>query len=61
MKSASYLLLYVPICLVVMLVLEACRSDDYRRVFRRAAQNCATLTLVLVLASALVWVVNKYL
>ncbi|HEX7899300.1 MAG TPA: hypothetical protein VF950_16155 [Planctomycetota bacterium] len=61
MKSASYLLLYVPICLVVMLVLEACRTDDYGRVFKRAAQNFGTLTLVLVVAGALVWVVNKYL
>jgi hypothetical protein len=61
MKSASYLLLYIPVCLAVMLVLEACRTDDYRRVFKRAFQNLATLTLVLVLGGALVWVVNKYL
>lgn len=61
MKSASYLLLYIPICLVVMLVLEACRTDDYNRVFRRAARNFGTLSLVLVVAGALVWVVNKYL
>lgn len=61
MKTASYLLLYVPICLVVMLVLEACRSDDYPRVFKRALQNFATLSLVLVAGGALVWVVNKFL
>ena len=61
MKSASYLLLYIPICLVVMLVLEACRTDDYRRVVKRALQNFGTLSLVLVVAGALVWVVNKFL
>lgn len=61
MKSASYLLLYLPICLVVMLVLEACRSDDYRRVFKQAFRNFATLSGVLVFGSVLVWLVNKYL
>lgn len=61
MKTASYLLLYIPICLVVMLVLEACRTDDYRRVFKRALQNFATLTAVLVVGGAIVWVVNKFL
>lgn len=59
--SGSYLLLYVPICLVVMLVLEACRSDDPGRVARRALSNFGTLTLVLGLGGALVWMVNRYL
>lgn len=61
MKTASYLFLYIPVCLVVMLVLEACRTDDYRRVFRRALQNFGTLSSVLVLGGALVWLVNRYL
>jgi len=61
MKSASYLLLYLPICLVVMLVLEACRSDDYRRVARRALRNFGTLTLVLGLGGAAVWFINKFM
>ena len=60
MKSASYLLLYIPVCLVVMLVLEACRTDDFRRLFKRAFQNFGMLSLVLVAGSLLVWVVNKY-
>lgn len=61
MKTASYLFLYIPVCLVVMLVLEACRTDDYRRVFRRALHNFGTLSAVLVLGGALVWLVNRYL
>lgn len=60
MKSASYLLLYIPVCLAVMLVLEACRTDDFRRLFKRSAQNFGMLTLVLAIGSMLVWVVNKY-
>lgn len=60
MKSASYLLLYIPVCLAVMLVLEACRTDDFRRLFKRAAQNFGMLTLVLAVGSMFVWVINKY-
>ena len=61
MKSASFLLLYIPICLVVMLVLEACRTDDVRRIARRSFQNFGMLTLVLLSGSVVVWVINKYL
>lgn len=61
MKSASFLLLYVPICLVVMLVLEACRTDDVRRIARRSLQNFGMLTLVLFSGSVVVWLINKYM
>jgi hypothetical protein len=61
MKSASYLLLYVPICLVVMLVLEGCRSDDFPRIVRRALRNFATLTLVLAVGGFAAWIVNRFL
>jgi hypothetical protein len=60
-SQASYLLLYFPICFVVMLVLEACRSDDPARVARRALSNFASLTAVLAVGGAIVWVINKYL
>jgi len=59
--SGTYLFLYVPICLVVMLVLEGCRSDDPRRIVRRALSNFGTLTLVLGLGGALVFMVNRFL
>ncbi len=61
MKGVSYLLLYVPICLVVMLVLEACRSDNPARIVRRSFSNFGMLTLVLVVGGALVWTINRWL
>jgi hypothetical protein len=60
MSNATYLLLYVPICWAVMIVLEACRTDDLRRILKRSAQNFGVLTLVLFGGSVLVWLVNKF-
>ena len=60
MKGISYLFLYVPICIVIMLVLEACRSDDPRRILRRSFSNFGMLTLVLTVGGALVWVINRW-
>ncbi len=57
----SYLILYVPICLVILLVLEACRTDDPRRILKRSFANLGTLTLVLLIGSALVFLINRYL
>lgn len=57
----SYLLLFFPVCLVIMLVLEACRSDDPVRILKRALSNFAVLSLVLILGSVLVFFVNRYL
>ena len=61
MSHSSYLLLYVPVCFVVMLVLEASRSDDPKRILRRSLSNLLTLTLVLLGGGIVVWIVNKYL
>jgi hypothetical protein len=61
MKSASYLLLYVPVCLVVMLVLEGCRGDDYGRVLRRALRNFCTLSAVLGVGGLVAWLINRFL
>jgi len=61
MSGASYLLLYVPICLVVMVVLEACRTDDPRRILRRSLSNFGTLTVVLLAGGLLVWLANRFL
>ena len=60
-EKVSYLFLYIPICLVIMLVLEACRSDDPRRILRRSVSNFGMLTLVLSLGGAVVWAVNRFL
>ena len=57
----SYLLFYVPITLVVMLVLEACKKDEPREIAKRAFTNLGILTSVLVVGGILVFLVNKYL
>lgn len=57
----SYLILYVPICLVIMLVLEGCRSDDFRRIVRRSVVNFGTLTAVLATGGLLVWLISRFL
>ncbi len=57
----SYLFLYIPITLVVMLVLEACKRDAPKDIAKRAVANLGILTSVLVVGGVLVFLVNKYL
>lgn len=57
----SYLLLYIPICLVILVVMEACRQDDPMRIAKRALINFAILTGVLVAGSAIVHVIQRWL
>lgn len=56
----SYLLFYIPLTLVVMLVLEACKRDSVKEILRRAILNFAMLTGVLFLGGILVFLINKY-
>ena len=44
MSNLSYLVLFFPIVLVILLVLEACRSDDPRKIAKRAFANFGVLT-----------------
>jgi len=57
----SYLFLYMPIVLVILTVLEACRSDEPRKIAKRALSNFAVLTAVLVGGGAVVFLINRYL
>lgn len=61
MTGLSYLFLYIPICLVILVVLEACRTDEPSKVARRVLANFSVLTIVLVVGSALVYIINRYL
>ena len=56
----SYLILYAPITLLVLVVLETCRQDDPLKIARASARNFALLTLVLFLGSVAVFFVNRY-
>ncbi|MBV8881708.1 MAG: hypothetical protein JO332_17255 [Planctomycetaceae bacterium] len=60
MSGVSYLFLFFPIVLVILLVLEACRSDDPKSIVKRAAANLGVLTAVLVLGGAFVYVINRW-
>ncbi len=57
----SYLLLYVPICLVILVVIEACRSDDPVRILKRSFSNFGVLTLALAAGSTVIYFINRYL
>jgi hypothetical protein len=58
--SLSYLVLFFPIVLVILLVLETCRSDDPKKIAKRALSNFGVLTAVLVLGGAFVYVINRW-
>jgi hypothetical protein len=60
-KGVSYLFLYIPIVLVILTVLETCRSDDPRKILRRAFANFGMLTAVLIGGGAVVFLINRYL
>lgn len=60
MTSVWELLLYIPITLVILAVLEACRHDNPRKVLRKTAVNFGALTAVLVLGSIVIFFINKY-
>ena len=61
MKGISYLFLYVPIVLVILTVLETCRSDDPVKILKRSLMNFGVLTAVLVGGGAVVFLINRYL
>ena len=60
MSNISYLILFFPIVLVILLVLEACRSDDPKKIAKRAFANFGVLTAVLILGGAFVYVINRW-
>jgi hypothetical protein len=60
MNGISYLVLFFPIVLVILLVLETCRSDDPKKIVKRALSNFGVLTAVLVLGGAFVYVINRW-
>ena len=60
MSGISYLFLFFPIVLVILLVLEACRSDEPVKILKRALANLGVLTAVLVLGGAFVYVINRW-
>lgn len=61
MRGLLPVLLFIPVCLVMLLVLEACRSDDPARIVKRSLANFGILAAVLLAGSAVVQVISRYL
>ena len=60
MTGLSHLLLYVPVTLAVLSVIEVARTDDAKKVAKATAKNFAILTTVLAVGAAIVFFVNKF-
>ncbi len=60
MRSVWEMLLYLPIILVILSVLETCRHDDPKKILRKTAINFGALTAVLLLGSVVVFFIHKY-
>ncbi len=60
MSSVWEMLLYIPVTLVSLLVLEVCKSENPRTIVRKVLKNFTTLTLVLVMGSTAVFFLTRY-
>lgn len=60
MNSIWELLLYIPVTLVILGVLEACKHDEPRKIARRTFANFGALTAVLVIGCLVIFFINKY-
>ena len=61
MSGVSYFFLFFPIALVILLVLEMCRSDDPKRIAKRTLANLGLLTAVLTVGSVVAFLMNRFL
>jgi hypothetical protein len=57
----TYMLLYVPVCLVSLLVYEACRHDDLPTIARKTVKDFGVLSAVFVGIAAVVYLINRLL
>ena len=60
MNSVWELLLYIPITLVILAVLETCRHHDPKKIVRKTAVNFGALTLVLLVGCTVIFFIQKY-
>ena len=61
MMSPGFLLLFFPISMIVLVVLETCRSDDPLKIIKRSLANLGLLTGFLVVFGLLVFLLNRHL
>ena len=58
MNDLSYLLFYIPLCLIVLVVLEMCRDSRPRQILKRAARNFLMLTGLFIGGSGIVFLLQ---
>lgn len=58
MNDLSYLLFYIPLCLIVLVVLEMCRDSRPRQILKRAGRNFLMLTGLFIGGSAIVFLLQ---
>lgn len=57
----SYLVLYLPICIVILLVLAVLEEDDPRLIVKKAISKFFIYTAMLAGASAIIGLISRYL
>jgi hypothetical protein len=57
----SYLLFYIPLCLAVLIVLEMCKEQPVRAIWKRTLKNFVLLTACLAAGSGVVYALHLML
>lgn len=61
MSGLLYLLWYFPICILALLVFQACKHDDRRTIVRKAAKDFFVLTGVFVVGGLVLFLIHNFL
>ncbi len=61
MSGLAYLLWYFPVCIISLLVFQACKHDDLRTIVRKAAKDFAVLTGVFLIGGLVLFLIHNYL
>lgn len=60
MNWISYLLLYVPLCFMVLVILEAIKSENPVLILKKAASNFLMLSGILIAIGLIFFLILKY-
>lgn len=57
----TYLIFYIPICVVILVVLETLRNDDPKDIAKKCLKEFINLTGILTGCILMIYLLNKYL
>ena len=57
----TFLIFYIPICIVILSVLEALKNDDPKDVAKKCLKEFINLTAILIGCVLIIYLLNKYL